>query len=113
MQKEEVNQIVVVYKIGTQSDRKSQKRGSSRRNLPTMPTFGSTFLGSRAGQVENWVEMVRQDGSNVATICFPHTQLAKWRQGNQAHTMRWPDSIVVQWARQKSAFLLYSMSDMI
>ncbi len=27
---------------GTQSDRKSQKRGSSPRNLPTMPRYGST-----------------------------------------------------------------------
>ncbi len=30
------------YKIGTQSDRKSKKRGSSLRNLPTMPKYGST-----------------------------------------------------------------------
>ncbi len=30
------------YKIGTQSDRKSPKRGSSPRKLPTMPKYGST-----------------------------------------------------------------------
>ncbi len=42
LQKEGVNRIVLRYKIGTQSDRKSQKRGSSPRNLLTMPKYGST-----------------------------------------------------------------------
>ncbi len=44
LQKEGVNGIVLRYKIGTQSDRKSQKRGSSPRNLPTMPKYGSFSL---------------------------------------------------------------------
>ncbi len=42
LQKEGVNRIVLRYKIGTQSDWKSPKRGSSPRNLPTMPKYGST-----------------------------------------------------------------------
>ncbi len=45
LQKEGVNRIVLRYKIGTQSDRKSQKWGSSPRNLPTMPKYGSTPRG--------------------------------------------------------------------
>ncbi len=39
-----VNQILMRYKIGMHSDRKSQKRGSSLWNLPTMPKYGSTPL---------------------------------------------------------------------
>ncbi len=44
LQKEGVNRIVLRYKIGTQSDGKSQTRGSSPQNLPTMPKYGSTPL---------------------------------------------------------------------
>ncbi len=42
LQKEGVNRIVLRYKIGTQSDCKSQKWGSSLRTPPTMPKYGST-----------------------------------------------------------------------
>ncbi len=40
-----VNRIVLRYKVGTQSDWKSPKGGSSLRNLPTMPKYGSTRPG--------------------------------------------------------------------
>ncbi len=42
LQKKGVNRIVLRYKIGTQSDWKSPKQGSSPRNLPTMPKYGCT-----------------------------------------------------------------------
>ncbi len=42
LQKEGVNRIVLMYKIGTQSDWKSPKRGWSPRNLHIMPKYGST-----------------------------------------------------------------------
>ncbi len=42
LKKEDVNQIELTYKIGTQFYRKTQKRGSSLQNLPTIPKYGST-----------------------------------------------------------------------
>ncbi len=44
LQKEGVNRIWLHHTIGTKSDRQSQKRGSSPRNLSTMPKYGSTPL---------------------------------------------------------------------
>ncbi len=43
MQKEGVNPITMRHTIGTKSDHKSQKGGSSPHNLPTMPYYGSTY----------------------------------------------------------------------
>ncbi len=37
LQKEGVNQIVMSHTVGTDSDQKFQKQGSSPQNLPTMP----------------------------------------------------------------------------
>ncbi len=45
LQKEWVNRILLKYKTGTHSDRKSPKQGSSLRNLPTIPKYGSTTPG--------------------------------------------------------------------
>ncbi len=42
LQKEVVNRITLKHKIGTQSYRKCKKQGSSSRNYPTMPKYGST-----------------------------------------------------------------------
>ncbi len=46
LQKEQVNRIVLRYKIGTQSDWKKNP-GASPRNLPAMPNYESTCLGGR------------------------------------------------------------------
>ncbi len=37
-----VNQMVMMHKLDTQLKRKSKKRGSSSRNFPTMPKYGSS-----------------------------------------------------------------------
>ncbi len=47
LQKEGLNQIMMRHKMGTQSDRKSQKWGSSARTLPTIPKYGRTLPGSK------------------------------------------------------------------
>ncbi len=46
LQKEGVNQIVMGHKIETQSDRKTQTRGSSPRNLPTILKYRSMLPGT-------------------------------------------------------------------
>ncbi len=45
LQKEGVNQIMIRHKIGTQSDRKSQKQLPSPQNLSAMQRYGSTLHG--------------------------------------------------------------------
>ncbi len=45
-QKEGVNEIMLMHKLGTQSERNSQTRGSSPENLSTMSKYGSTLLGT-------------------------------------------------------------------